>query len=49
MKKLRLGAISFDHPHQYAWVGAALDLPMVELVAAAGLSLTPAYPCRFDP
>ena len=26
-----------------------MDLPMVELVAATGLSLTPAYPCRFDP
>ena len=35
MKKLRLGAISFDHPHQHGWVQAARDLPMVELVAAA--------------
>ena len=34
MRKLRLGAISFDHPHQYGWVRAALNLPMVELVAA---------------
>jgi predicted dehydrogenase len=35
LKKLRLGAISFDHLHQFGWVRAALDLPMVDLVAAA--------------
>ena len=34
-RRLRLGAISFDHPHQFGWVRAALNLPMVELVAAA--------------
>ncbi len=34
-ERLRLGAISFDHPHQFGWFRAARDLPMVELVAAA--------------
>ena len=30
-----MGAISFDHGHQYGWTGAAMQLPMVELVAVA--------------
>ena len=35
MNRLRMGAISFDHGHQYGWCGAHLQLPMVELVAVA--------------
>ncbi|MDP6184744.1 MAG: Gfo/Idh/MocA family oxidoreductase, partial [Gammaproteobacteria bacterium] len=35
MKRLRMGAISFDHGHQYGWCGAHLQLPMVELVAVS--------------
>ena len=35
MKRLRMGAISFDHGHQYGWCSAHLQLPMVELVAVS--------------
>ena len=35
LKRLRMGAISFDHGHQYGWCGAHLQLPMVELVAVS--------------
>ncbi|MBM4436072.1 MAG: Gfo/Idh/MocA family oxidoreductase [Actinobacteria bacterium] len=32
-RKLRMGAISFEHGHQYGWMRAMLRLPSVELVA----------------
>lgn len=35
MRKLRVGAVSFAHGHQYSYVTASIELPMVELVAIA--------------